>query len=90
MSVMERRLQILLDQHRFSLVENEAKMSGRSIAAVIRTAIDEHFDEAQGTARRQEAARRFLELPQDTEGSEDDWPTIKAVIEDELGRAGRW
>lgn len=86
---MERRLQILLDQHRFSLVEQEAQQSGRSIAAVIREAIDEHFDDAD--ARRREAAHQFLELTEDPgEGVEEDWPTIKAAIEEELGRAGRW
>lgn len=88
MSTLERRLQILIDQHRFSLIEREAKQSGQSIAAVIRTAIDEHFDDED--TRRRDAARRFLELTQDPpEGVEDDWETIKAAIEEDLGRAGR-
>ena len=39
MSVMERRLQLLLDQERFAKVEAEARASGRSVAAIIREAI---------------------------------------------------
>lgn len=84
---MERRLQILLDRHRYGLVEREAKRSGRSVAAVIREAIDLQLDD--DAARRREGARRFLELPTDDEGQEEDWETIKAAIEDDLARADR-
>jgi len=84
---MERRLQILLDQHRFSLVEREAKQSGRSIAAVIRMAIDEHFDDED--ARRRDAARRFLAFEHESQEPEDDWETIKAALEADMDRAER-
>ncbi|PZU44665.1 MAG: antitoxin [Arsenicicoccus sp.] len=43
MSVMERRLQLLLDAERFARVSEEAERSGRSVAAVIREAIDVRF-----------------------------------------------
>ena len=43
MSVTERRLQILLDEARYRRVAAEADASGRSVAAVIREAIDQRF-----------------------------------------------
>ena len=61
MSVLERRLQILLDQDRYDRLAAEAKRSGRSVAAVIREAIDVHLA-PDDTGRRAEAAARFLEL----------------------------
>ncbi|WP_148613597.1 antitoxin [Nocardioides rubriscoriae] len=42
---MERRLQLLLDQERYDRVAAEATRSGRSVAAVIREAIDLRFDD---------------------------------------------
>ncbi|WP_022923661.1 ribbon-helix-helix protein, CopG family [Serinicoccus marinus] len=43
MSVMDRRLQLLLDAERYARVSQEAAASGRSVAAVIREAIDARF-----------------------------------------------
>jgi hypothetical protein len=40
MRLMERRLQILLDEERYRKVEREAERRGTSFAAVIREAID--------------------------------------------------
>jgi hypothetical protein len=83
MSVMERRLQLLLDQHRYDLVAAEAQRSGRSVAAVIREAIDQRFDDAEH--RRMAAARRFLDLVDDHRpGPEPEWAETKALMEQEL------
>lgn len=60
MSLMERRLQLLLDQERYDRVAAEAAASGRSVAAVIREAIDLRFDDAPRV--RFEAGRRLLEM----------------------------
>ena len=61
---MERRLQLLLDQQRFDRVAAEAERSGRSVAAVIREAIDVRFDDS---ARRSAAMGRFLDLTADND-----------------------
>lgn len=83
MSVMERRLQLLLDQERYDRVAREAESSNRSVAAVIREAIDTRFpSEAE---RRSEALRRFLSYPPD-EGPAEDWADIKAAIEADIER----
>ncbi|CAN5402194.1 hypothetical protein BH23ACT6_BH23ACT6_08040 [soil metagenome] len=70
MSVMEKRLQLLLDEHRYSLVSAEAERSGRSVAAVIRQSIDHHFADHDAAARRAAAAAAFLEMTQDPEEGE--------------------
>lgn len=82
MSVMEKRLQLLLDKARYEQVETEAKRSGRSVAAVIREAIDYRFDD--GAQSRADAARRLLAATEDVEGVEPDWAETKALMEAEL------
>lgn len=62
MSVMEKRLQLLLDAHRWELVSRRAAEGQRSAASVIREAIDTYFREDEADERRAAAARRFLEL----------------------------
>lgn len=82
MSVMERRLQLLLDQQRYELVEREAKASGRSVAAVIREAIDVRF--ADDVSLRMDAARRLLDTHPGSEAVEPDWAEVKAAMEESL------
>lgn len=84
MSVMERRLQLLLDRARFDLVEREASQSGRSVAAVIREAIDWRF--AGDVERRRAAAAHLLRDTEDVAGDEPDWGETKAAIERDLAR----
>jgi hypothetical protein len=83
MSTMERRLQLLLDQHRYDLVAAEAARSGRSVAAVIREAIDRRFDDAD--QRRMAAAARLLEMTEHPEpGAATSLEEAKKSIGDEL------
>lgn len=85
MSVMEKRLQLLLDAERYELVSAEARRTGRSVAAVIRESIDEHFGERAATIRRAEAARRFLDLTAEVEpGVGRSWEDIKREMDDDL------
>ena len=77
MPVMERRLQLLLDSGRYRRVAAEAERSGRSVAAVIREAIDFRFpdegDDLRTRAARTRAARALLEIsvsPDDEAGAE--------------------
>lgn len=80
---MERRLQLLLDQDRYDRVAAEAERTGRSVAAVIRGAID---DCLPGDADARVAALgNFLDR---TEGRVDEpgesWDDIKAGLERRL------
>lgn len=60
MSMLERRLQLLLDQERYERVAAEAKASGRSVNAVIREAIDAHYP--PGAEARSAAWQRFFDI----------------------------
>ena len=84
MSVMEKRLQLLLDQERYDRVAAEAARSGRSVAAVIREAIDLRFDDS--SAARAAAARQLLRMTADRVGTgvEPEWAETKALMEQEL------
>lgn len=84
MSVMEKRLQLLLDQERYARVAAEAQRSGRSVAAVIREAIDFRFDVDLRAEQRSAAARRLLERSANPTGHEPDWSETKAAMEQEL------
>jgi hypothetical protein len=85
MSVMEKRLQLLLDAERYDLVFAEAQRTGRSVASIIRQSIDEHFGDRAATVRRAEAAKHFLELTAEHEsGPGQSWEEMKQEIEDDL------
>lgn len=84
MSGLERRLQILLDDHRYSLLEAEAARTNASIGAIVRQAIDLRFADEQ--AVRVAATGRLLALPIDDTGTEPDWVDVKVDLEAELGR----
>lgn len=60
MATLERRLQLLLDRERYEKVSGEAERSGRSVAAVIRDAIDARYADLDSQARRAAAGRRLL------------------------------
>lgn len=85
MSVMEKRLQLLLDAHRWELVSKEAERTQRSVASVIRESIDVYFADAAADERRAAAAGRFLDLVLDpareTGPAEDD---IAAALDEDL------
>lgn len=78
MSALERRLQILLDRDRYAKVEGEAARSGRSVAAVIREAIDLRF--ASEEAARASAAAAFLDLTGQADEPGEEWADVKAAM----------
>ena len=61
MSMLERRLQILLDDERHQRLVAVARERGVSVATVVREAIDRGLPSPGG--RRRAAARRLLEAP---------------------------
>lgn len=83
---MEKRLQLLLDQERYDRVAGEAARSGRSVAAVIREAIDMRFADAEADARRAAAGASFLAMTAEPDLEEPamSWPEIKAEMEQEM------
>lgn len=83
MSVLERRLQVLVDQQRFALLERESRRTGRSIGSIVREALDEHFVADDATARRRAAAARLLAYPPDP-GPGVDWGTMKTEYDADL------
>lgn len=83
MSVMERRLQLLLDADRYARVAAEAKRSGRSVAAVIRSAIDYRFPDAGDTGRMQ-AAVELLRVSATAPDHGDSSAELKAAYSDYL------
>ncbi|MGL5816870.1 MAG: hypothetical protein ACRCYR_04865 [Phycicoccus sp.] len=91
MSILERRLHVLLDATRYDRLEAEATSSGRSVAAAVRQAIDDHVDgDSSDVERRAAAARRLLANSDDghTPGeSWDDAVTAREREVDEMLRA---
>ncbi len=85
MSLMERRLQLLLDEARYELVAAEAERSGRSVAAVIREAIDLRFDDA-AVEVEMAAAARLLSTTSTAEGVGEDPQELKEAYAAELDR----
>jgi hypothetical protein len=81
MSVMERRLQLLLDQPRYDRVASAAKESGRSVAAVIRDAIDLAYP--GGEELRAESWSALLLETETPSGPAEDWATIKEALLDD-------
>lgn len=72
--MLERRLQLLIDQARYARVANEAERTGQSVSGVIRSCIDAALpDEPQ--RKRIDAAFRFLELA----GSSDDASALSSI-----------
>jgi hypothetical protein len=81
MSMLERRLQLLLDQERYDRVAAEAKESGRSVNAVIREAIDAHYP--PGADARSAAWERFLDRTATPEpGPAETLEEIKASLDE--------
>lgn len=80
MSALERRLQVLLDAERFARLEAESASTGRSIGAIVRTAIDQHFSTASLERTRAAAGRRILAATATPSGVEPDWAESKATL----------
>lgn len=84
MPEMEHRLQLLLDRRRYERVAREARASGRSVAAVIREAIDARY--FPGGPERAAALQEFLGLSESPQGRGEGWADIKHDLEAELSR----
>lgn len=76
---LDRRVQILLDDRRYAVLEREAARRDTSVAALIRAAIDRTY--AGADANRRAAGAALLDAePMPVE----DWSDMKAAMLDEL------
>lgn len=83
MSGLTRRTQILLDEERHRRLEEEASQSGRSVASIIREAIDLRLGQTGRAQRRLEAGRRLLASPSPAvDDHEPDWEEVKSDLYD--------
>jgi predicted DNA-binding protein len=80
---LTRRTQLLLDDERYRRLEERAAASGRSMASLIREAIDVALDEGDAESRAQ-AGRRLLAAPLPP-GDEPDWEESKRQMLDSRG-----
>jgi hypothetical protein len=81
MATLTRRLQILLDEERYRQLERESQRSGRSIAALIRVAVDRAYGHDVG--ERHAAVQRFLDAPLAPVA---DWSEEKRLIRERSDR----
>jgi plasmid stability protein len=86
MSMLNRRTQILLDEERYARLERRARQTGRSVAAVIREAIDDALLEEELAGQRRAAGRWLLDQPLPTD-PEPDWSETKRELHDRAGDA---
>jgi predicted RNA-binding Zn ribbon-like protein len=71
-------MQILLDEERYVRLERAAAASGRSVAALVREAIDRHF--STDVARRSAAGQRLLAEFSAGAGREPEWSESKDAL----------
>jgi plasmid stability protein len=77
MSRLTRRTQLLLDENRYARLEQRAAQSGRSVAAIIREAIDDKLADPGASSRRRAAAEGLLAGAAPSGGPEPDWSEVK-------------
>ncbi len=72
---------MLIDEQRYALLERESRETGRSVGAIVRGAIDDHFAVEDAAAQRAAAIEWLLARPA---GSGPDWKVTKAALEAEI------
>lgn len=81
MSTLSHRTQLLLDDERHRRLEEEARRTGRSVASLVREAIDVRYQLAGQTAGRRRAAAALLDAPRPA-GREPDWSEVERELLD--------
>jgi hypothetical protein len=89
MHMLNRRLQILVDDARFERLSEESKRSGAPVGELVRRAIDHEYPVAGRQEERERAGRELLAMsPPSGEGPEPSWEEQKREILD--APEGRW
>jgi transposase len=78
---LSHRTQLLLDEERRSRLDREAQRTGRSIASLIREAIDLRFGLDEEVKRRRGAAAQLLAAPRPAD-PEPDWAEVERQLLD--------
>ncbi len=87
--MLNRRLQVLVDDARFERLAEESKRSGAPVGELVRRAIDREFPAHGEQAERERAGRALLEMPPPPgEGPEPAWEDQKQEMLE--GRQQRW
>ena len=81
MPTLSHRTQLLLDDERHRRLEEEARRTGRSIASLVREAIDARYELSQQSAGRRKAAATLLEAPRPSD-PEPDWAEVERELLD--------
>ena len=77
MALLTRRVQILIDEERYTLLEREAERTGKPVAELIREAVDAHY----GPDRAEQEAAYATVLAAGPMPVED-WPAMKDELLD--------
>lgn len=89
MHMLNRRLQILVDDERFERLAEASRRSGAPVGELVRRAIDREFPAVGPGAEREKAGRELLTMPPPPgDGPEPDWEDQKRGILDAPAR--RW
>ena len=89
MHMLNRRLQVLVDDERFERLARESERIGAPVGELVRRAIDHEFPGKGRDAERERAGRELLEMPPPPgDGAEPDWEDQKQELRD--ARSSRW
>jgi hypothetical protein len=87
MHMLNRRLQVLVDDARFERLAEESRRSGAPVGELVRRAIDHEFPAVGPGAERERAGRELLAMTAPPgEGLEPDWEDQKREMLDAPGR----
>jgi predicted transcriptional regulator len=81
MPALSHRTQLLLDDERHRRLEEEARRTGRSVASLVREAIDARYELARQSAGRRQAAAVLLDAPRPND-REPDWAEVERDLLD--------
>jgi hypothetical protein len=81
MSTLTHRTQLLLDDERRGRLDDEARRTGRSVASLVREAIDARYGLAGQDAARASAAAALLASPRPAD-AEPDWHDVEHELLD--------
>ena len=87
MHMLNRRLQILVDDERYEMLNRESKRSGTPVGELVRRAIDHEYAGAADETERERAGRALLAMPPPPgDGPEPDWEVQKQEMLEERMR----
>lgn len=79
--MLNRRLQVLVDDERYERLARESERVGAPVGELVRRAIDHEFPRAGRAAERERAGRALLAMPPPP-GREPDWEEQKQEMLD--------